>query len=103
MDTLKNNLHKSTLLPFDVMMRIYEYADTLKPIRNQLEKKEFDLDDIMYERMKKYILANLQKQSYYYLYSRNLMGMIEINNNNIHDKKLKNNFLNDNNGYRHFF
>ena len=103
MDTLKNNLNNSSLLPYDVMNLIYEYADTLKPIRTQLEKKEYDLDEIMYGRMKKFIINKCKNQIYHYLCPPNSMNMIEIDNNNIHDIQFKNNLLNDNQGYRHFF
>lgn len=104
MDTLKNNLNNSSLLPYDVMNLIYEFADNLKPIRNQIKNKEYDLDEIMYGRMKKHIISNWRHEfGYYYLYSPNAMNSIEINYNNIHDIKFKNNLLNDNCGYRHFF
>ena len=103
MDTLKNNLNNSLLLPYDVMSLIYEYADTLKPIRNQIENKEYDLDEIMYGRMKKHIIKNCRNEISYYLTTPKSMNMLEINNHNINDIKLKNNLLNDNQGYRHFF
>jgi hypothetical protein len=86
------------------MSLIYEYADTLKPIRTQLEKKEYDLDEIMYKRMKKHIIKNWRHEfDCYYLLPPKSWNMIEINSNNINDLKFKNNLLNDNHGYRHFF
>jgi len=104
MDTLKHNLNNSSLLPYDIMYLVYEFADNLKPIRNQIENKEYDLDEIMYRRMKKHIIRNWKHEfRYYYLYSPNSMNMIEINHDNINDIKFKNNLLNDNHGYRHFF
>lgn len=104
MDTLKNNLNNSSVLPYDVMKLIYEYADPLKNMRKQIENKEYDLDEIMYRRIKKHIIKNWRHEyDSYYLCPPNSMSMIEIDNNNIHDIQFKNNLLNDNHGYRHFF
>ena len=40
MDTLKNNRNNSSVLPYDLMKLIYEYADHLKNMRKQIENKE---------------------------------------------------------------
>lgn len=103
MDTLKNNLNNSPLLPYDIMYLIYEFADNLKPIRNQIENKEYDLDEIMYKRMKKYIISRSIFEINHYLRPPNSWNMIEINENNINDIKLKNNLLNDGSGYKYLF
>ena len=103
MDTLKNNLNNSSVLPYDVMNLIYEYTDTLKPIRSQLENKEYDLDEIMYRRMKKHILKICNYQLYYYVISPKKKIGIELNKNNINDIKFKNNILNDKGGYKYNF
>lgn len=55
MNYLAKNTNNSLLLPYDVMKLIYEYADPFIYIKKQIENKEYDLDDIMYERMKKCI------------------------------------------------
>jgi hypothetical protein len=56
MNYLKSNLSNSQILPYDVMKLIYEYADPIDGIRKQIDNKEYDLDEIMYNRMKKEIL-----------------------------------------------
>jgi len=58
MNYLAKNLNNSSVLPYDIMKIIYEYADPLIAIRRQIENKEYDLDEIMYQRMKKIILKN---------------------------------------------
>jgi len=55
MNYLAKNLNNSLIIPYDVMKLIYEYADTLIYIKKQIENKEYDLDELMYERMKKSI------------------------------------------------
>lgn len=103
MDTLKNNLNNSSLLPYDIMYLIYEFADNLKPIRTQLENQEYDLDEIMYERMKKHIIDKCKNQINYYVSGSYSKKLIELNNTNINDVKFKNNIINDNGGYKHKF
>lgn len=55
MDYLYKNLDRSKSLPYDVMNIIYEYADPMVHIRKEIEKSHNLLDNIMYEKMKKYI------------------------------------------------
>ena len=56
MNYLKKNLHKSRALPYDIMKLISEYTEPyfLKQIKN----KDYDLDEIMYQRMRKIIIEN---------------------------------------------
>ena len=46
MNYLSNNLNNSLLLPCDVMKLIFEYADPLINIREQIKNKDYDLDKI---------------------------------------------------------
>ena len=46
MNLLKSNLKYSSILPYDVMGLIYEYADPLKNIRIQIETKDYNLNNI---------------------------------------------------------
>lgn len=62
MNYLKKNLHNSRALPYDIMKLISEYAEPY--FLKQIENKDYDLDEIMYKRMIKYINA------YYNLYHR---------------------------------
>jgi uncharacterized membrane protein len=103
MDTLKNNLNNSSVLPYDVMNLIYEYADPLKNIRKQIENQEYDLDEIMYRRMKKHIIDKCKKQINYYVSGSYSKKLIELNNTNINDVNFKNNILNDKGGYKYNF
>ena len=107
MNYLKQNLDNSLILPYDIMLSIYEYADCLVDIRSQIENKEYDLDDIMYKNMKKWIIKNyFSEQSTYFLW------YIDENENynhyliqwdNIDDIDLKDAMLNYTGGYKNFF
>lgn len=104
MNYLKSNLNNSSLLPYDCMMLIYEYADPLRGVRDIIESKKYDLNTIMYERMKKYIIEkHFIYHNTYYLFTGDYTNRIEINKDNINDIDLKNNILNDTNGYKSFF
>ena len=59
MEFLKNNLNNSSILNYDIMKMIYEYADPMVEIRKQINNREYDLDEIMYNRMKSKILNKL--------------------------------------------
>lgn len=52
MNYLAKNLQNSFIFPYDIMKIIYEYSDPFKQLRKQIENKECDLDEIMYQRMK---------------------------------------------------
>ena len=54
MNYLKNNLHNSRALPYDIMKIISEYAEPY--FLKQIENKDYDLDEIMYIRMRKIII-----------------------------------------------
>jgi hypothetical protein len=107
MNYFKQNLDNSLILPYDIMLSIYEYADCLGGIRRQIDNKEYDLDDIMYKKMKKWIINNyFSKQRPY------LLSYIDDNDNyyheliqgdNIDDIDLKDAMLNYTGGYKNFF
>lgn len=101
MNYLKNNLENSKLLPYDIIKLIYEYADPLIAIRRQIENKEYDLDEIMYQRMKNFIIKKNQTYIHYtyYLYTAN----IYIHRHNIHNRDLKEYLLNAREGYKALF
>lgn len=101
MNYLEKNLHKSKLFPYDIMKIIYEYADPFNKIRKQIENKEYDLDEIMYERMKKYILSTLRVYHNYTVSDEN--GYVFLNENNIDDRTYYNLILNGNSGYKKWF
>ena len=86
MNYLKQNLHNSITLNYDIMKLIYEYADPLCSIRKQIDNKEFDLDEIMYNRMKNEIMNNLNNGlGEYYLSNWSIRQVIVINKMNIND------------------
>lgn len=105
MNFLKQNLDNSLILPFDILNDIYEYADPLLHIRKQIENKEYDLDEIMYKRMKLWILKDNKlafRVGMYYVLRDNDNEYL-INHRNIDDIKLKNVILNAKNGYKDFY
>ena len=59
MNYLKRNLGNINALPADVMRLVYEFADPLHAVIKQIENADYDLDEIMYQRMKKYIKLKL--------------------------------------------
>ncbi len=103
MNYLKNNLENSKVLPYDVMKIIYEYADPLLAIMKQIKNKEYDLDEIMYQRMKTFIIKKNQTYIYYtyYLYTANIE--LYIHRHNIHNRDLKEYLLNAREGYKELF
>ena len=102
---LAKNLNNSLLLPYDVMKIIYEYADPLISIRKQINNKEYDLDEIMYKRMKKFIIDRVGRGlgglGGYYLYYSNME--VIIHKHNIHNRYFKEYLLNAREGYKHLF
>jgi len=98
MDYLKINLNNSTKLPYDMMRNIYEYADPLYNLKNDL--LTLSLDNIMYEKMKKYILKNYNS---YIVLEKYGDEPYFINKENINDDKIKNVLLNGIQGYKHKF
>jgi hypothetical protein len=84
------------------MVQVRQYADPLFAIRKQIENKEYDLDEIMYQRMKKYI-KQLPFFTIYYVLSDNNKKIINLNVSNIDDRTYKDAFLNFNYGYKNIF
>lgn len=66
MNYLENNLNNSKALPYDIMKLISDYVKPL--FLKQIENKDYDLDDIMYKKMKKKINENP-------MYYRDFIGM----------------------------
>jgi hypothetical protein len=106
MEYLKKNLDNSLILPYDIMLSIYEYADYFCDIRRQIENKECDLQDIMYNRMKKYITTRFFVDNHYYMlshYDGEQVSTFIIGPHNIDDIDLKDKLLNWYHGYKHYF
>jgi hypothetical protein len=103
MNYLKKNLGNSRL-PADIMRLIYEYADPLIAIRKQIETHDYDLDEIMYQRMKKIMLKNYiddtRVQEYMMIHNDEI---IFFNLNNINDINFKYAILNYQSGYKNMF
>jgi hypothetical protein len=102
MEYLKNNLGNSLILPFDIMNDIYEYADTLGAVRKQIENKEYDLEDIMYKKMKKWIQEKYIVFNHSYCIADDY-DRYYVDANNIDNLQLKQHLLNDKNGYKDYF
>lgn len=102
MNYLKKNINNSLALPADIMRTVYEYADPMFAVKKQIETADYDLDEIMYQRMKKYLKIHLILDIYI-LESYSAESVIEINENNINNRNLKNEILNNDNGYKNLF
>ena len=103
MNYLAKNLNNSSVLSYDIMKIIYEYSDPLIDIRKQIENKDYDLDEIMYQRMKKYIIKNsshIETLNYMMTTEKDL---ILIHKHNIHNRNFIKYFLNAKCGYKDFF
>jgi len=112
MNYLKQNLDNSLILPYDIMLSIYEYADYFGNIRNQIETIDNInnyLDDIMYEKMKKHLLKYNLNNIYgsysisNFVHEINQYDRIIITLENINDITNKDKLLNWNHGYKDFF
>ena len=104
MEFLKQNLDNSLILPYDIMREIYEYADSFSGIRRQIENKEYDLDEIMYKRMKTKI------QNEYLNHNRDYVvdfygggNYIFITHETINSPNMRNSLINGKNGYKDFY
>jgi hypothetical protein len=102
MNYLKKNLHNSQSLPYDVMKLISEYAQPY--YLKQIENADYDLDEIMYKRMKKIMLKNYidDTRSQLYMMFHN-DEIILFNLNNINDINFKYAILNYQRGYKNMF
>lgn len=102
----KKNLKNSRNLPYDIMLNIYEYIDVLGSIRKQIDNKEYDLDDLMYKKMKKYIIERYTANGRAYQLlkiTNNERTYLYINSENINDENLKHAILNFRGGYKDYF
>lgn len=102
MNYLKQNRANSIILPYDVMNIIYEYADPMSSICKQINNKEYDLDEIMYKKMKNYISKFYFNKNYSYFISNANISLI-ITKNNINDITIKEMLLTGNAGYKKSF
>lgn len=101
MNYLVKHLNNSSILPYDIMAQVHQYADPMFAIRKQIENKDFDLDEIMYQRMKKLLLEHTILDIY--VLNDDSDNCIVINQTNVNDKKLKDQILNFNCGYKNLF
>jgi hypothetical protein len=92
MNYLYINRDNSTILPFDVMNIIYEFADPLPLIKYAIINKSYCLDDIMYKKMRKIIEKTFTTSHndwglyiifYTYFTPRNILTPSNINNENM--------------------
>jgi len=106
MNYLKKNLHNS-ILPYDIMRLIYEYADPLLAVIKQIENAEYDLDELMYQKMKKMMLKHFTLDSYISfhegLHNDYYGDEIVIDIHNIDNSIFKDVILNYSNGYKQLF
>jgi hypothetical protein len=106
MNYLKKNLHNSKL-PYDIMRLIYEYADPLLAVIKQIENAEYDLDELMYQKMKKMILKHFTLDSYISfhegLHNDYYGNEIVIDIHNMDNSIFKDVILNYSNGYKQLF
>jgi len=105
MNYLKKNLHNSQLLPYDVMKIISDYAQPL--FLKQIENGDYDLDELMYQKMKKMILKHFTLDTYItfhqYLHNNYYGDEIIIDIHNIDNSIFKDVILNYSNGYKQLF
>lgn len=101
MNYLKKNINNSLALPADIMRLVYEYADPMFAVKKQIETADYDLDEIMYQRMKKYLVEHLILDIYYLQDDTGVSIM--LNQNNINDRNLKDAILNYHCGYKKIF
>ena len=82
-----NYLHKvlykerdrSRKLPFDVMNIIYEYSDPLHFVKQQIINKDYDLDEIMYQKNSSIFICGLLTK--YNIYSHRTKLIIDLKAN----------------------
>ncbi len=61
MNYLYKNRDNSRKLLFDVMNIIYKYADPFRLVKQQIVKKDNDLEEIMYKRMLRFIKDQISR------------------------------------------
>lgn len=104
MEYLKKNLDNSLILPYDIMRTIYEYADCFVSIRKQIDNKEYNLDEIMYKRMKKYIETRFTNSFQWYQVSHpTTYNSFFITPENIDNIEIRDKLLNWKHGYKDFY
>jgi len=99
----KFKIEKIKALQDEIFKLQNENIDPLFNIRKQIENKEYDLDEIMYKRMKKYLLKNIIYDKYCMsFYLGNYGENISINDKNIQDRTYKEALINWNGGYKDY-
>lgn len=105
MNYLGKHLNNSSILPYDIMAQVQQYADPLFAIRNQIENKDYDLEEIMYQRMKTYIkqmpFVRISYELNHKEYGKKLIK-IKLNNSNIDNRAYKDAILNYHCGYKEY-
>jgi hypothetical protein len=102
MNYLKNFNYSN--LPHDETTKFNIFADPLFAVRKQIENGDYDLDEIMYKRMKKYMLKNCIDDTRFSDYTlQNNGDLISLKERNIDDKIYKDAILNWNCGYKDYF
>lgn len=89
-------------LPYDATTQFNIFEDPLFAIRKQIQNKDYDLDEIMYQRMKKYIRKKILINRFFLIHD-DYGNRIVINQKNVDDINLKDSILNLQHGYRNFF
>lgn len=103
MEYLAENLDNSNILCYDILRDIYEYADPLRYIRRDINNKNYDLDEIMYKRMKRFISDNYIHYHRDYAINCDEENMFFVGRENINNPELKNIILYGKNGYKNSF
>ncbi len=67
MNYLYKNRDNSRKLPFDVMNIIYQYADSLRLVKQQIVNKDYNLEEIMYTRILRFLENRASKGLDFYL------------------------------------
>jgi hypothetical protein len=67
MDYLYKHRDNSRKLPFDVMNIIYEYADPFLAVKKQIVNKDYDLEEIMYKRILRFIKDRISRGLEFYI------------------------------------
>ncbi len=91
MNYLYKHRDNSRKLPFDVMNIIYEYANPFLAVKKQIVNKDYDLDEIMYKRMLRFVKDRISRGMAQYL---NMIFHDPITHINIYEERHKRPMLN---------
>jgi len=90
------------MFPYDIMRIIYEYADPLNQVRKQIENKKYDLDEFMYQRMKRILRENFDngRDEYYISPMTHINNYVIITKTNLDDNRNRDLIINGWCGYK---